>query len=68
MHSILRLGVYFAIFISTEKEEGALMHSWTEVQFNDKKVESISCIAPETNSLIDWKKTSLPIEYAPSDN
>ncbi|CAL8093017.1 unnamed protein product [Orchesella dallaii] len=46
-----------------EKEEGALMHSWTEVQFVDKKVKSIACIAPETNTLTDWKKAVLDIEY-----
>lgn len=47
----------------SEREEGALMHSWTEVHFTDKNVESITCIAPETNSLTDWKKAILDIEY-----
>lgn len=40
------------------------MHSWTDVQFTDRKVESIACIAPETNTLTDWRKATLSIEYA----
>lgn len=61
-HSVVVNTDLLYVFV-TEKEEGALMHSWTDVLFTDKKVESIACIAPETNTLTDWRKTTLDIEY-----
>ncbi len=62
--NLLYFQTFPSVFVILEKEEGALMHSWTDVQFTDRKVESIACIAPETNTLTDWRKATQSIEYA----